>query len=341
MGKDFFKIQPYIAPSCGFININNKFKIFGPDKIIEIRIEKKNIRLIKNLISLCDGRKNIKEILNDERLRGYNMTYVVRFIQKLIQFGILIDSREIALEFHKYLSNPSPFFYRLSNIQIRNYLKKIDEIKYKSNLKINLYSGLKTNFVKLITKRRSIRDFNPNKKISFRKFSGILYSAYGISKIDKLHTDPSIAIYKRVVPSGGALYPMHIYVVVWGNVEKLSKGVYYYSKKKHSIIKIKEIQSVEEIFKLIPNNESIIKKAILLVIVACNFRRIMQKYANRGYLLALLEAGHIAQNIYLYCTEQNLGAVELASFSDKELSNFLGLDYPNFSPLVTILIGGI
>jgi SagB-type dehydrogenase family enzyme len=190
----------------------------------------------------------------------------------------------------------------------------------------------------MIKKRRTIRRFDKHKPMSFRTLSGLLYASYGVSTVAKIESG---RVLKRVVPSAGALYPLHIYCVVLKKIEKLSPGVYYFKKKsfKPFIIRLSKILGRDQLMKFLPGSESMLKRASLLLIIVCNFKRITQKYANRGYLYGLLEAGHVAQNIYLYCAEQNLAVVEIGGFDDIELSKFLQLKYPEVSPLVCFLIG--
>ena len=76
-----------------------------------------------------------------------------------------------------------------------------------------------------------------------------------------------------------------------------------------------------------------------MFVITCDFLRTTQKYSNRGYRYALLEAGHAAQNAYLWCAEQGIGVVEIGGFNDKALSDLLSLSYPNQAPLTTLLIG--
>ena len=85
--------------------------------------------------------------------------------------------------------------------------------------------------------------------------------------------------------------------------------------------------------------DSILEDAAAVYILVCDFQQITQKYGNRGYRFALLEAGHAAQNAYLWCTEQNLGVVEVGGFLDEELANLLLLFYPREAPLTALVVG--
>jgi SagB-type dehydrogenase family enzyme len=73
--------------------------------------------------------------------------------------------------------------------------------------------------------------------------------------------------------------------------------------------------------------------------VAAVFGRTRFKYGLRGYRFALLEAGHVAQNVVLTATALGLAAVPLGGFYDRPTDEFLGLDGVNESTLYTIALG--
>ena len=87
----------------------------------------------------------------------------------------------------------------------------------------------KVSVEKAIKERRTIRDFK-DRLLSLTHLSQLLWAAQGI-------TDPTIG--RRAAPSGGALYPLDIYVLIGENgVEKMEAGVYHYLPKEHSVLPI-------------------------------------------------------------------------------------------------------
>ena len=87
----------------------------------------------------------------------------------------------------------------------------------------------KVSVEKAIKERRTIRDFR-EKGISLNHLSQLLWAGQGI-------TDSSEG--KRAAPSGGALYPLDIYVLIGKyGVEKMEGGVYRYLPKEHSLLPI-------------------------------------------------------------------------------------------------------
>jgi SagB-type dehydrogenase family enzyme len=56
------------------------------------------------------------------------------------------------------------------------------------------------------------------------------------------------------------------------------------------------------------------------------FWRSRFKYGARAYRFALMEAGHVGQNLLLAAAALGLGAVPLGGFYDREVDAFLGVD---------------
>src|SRR5512139_3134726 len=87
----------------------------------------------------------------------------------------------------------------------------------------------KVSVEKAIQQRRTIRDFRET-PLSLQQLAQLLWAAQGI-------TDQKGG--KRTVPSGGAQYPLDLYIVVGKNgIEGLDEGVYRYMPENHSISSI-------------------------------------------------------------------------------------------------------
>ena len=74
------------------------------------------------------------------------------------------------------------------------------------------------------------------------------------------------------------------------------------------------------------------------IVIAADLERQPYKYANRGYRLTLIEVGHVAENISLYCAEQGLGACEMGGVQDGPLKQELELS-GNIWPIIAIPVG--
>ena len=78
--------------------------------------------------------------------------------------------------------------------------------------------------------------------------------------------------------------------------------------------------------------------AVALVVTAMLWRSRF-KYGQRGYRFALLEAGHLAQNVLLASEGLDLAAVPVGGFYDRRLAALLAIDGVNEVPLYVLPIG--
>ena len=63
------------------------------------------------------------------------------------------------------------------------------------------------------------------------------------------------------------------------------------------------------------------------------------KYGERGYRFALLECGHIAQNLLLAAEAEGLAAVPIGGFVDDMINDLMGLDGVSEAVVYVVLAG--
>ena len=186
----------------------------------------------------------------------------------------------------------------------------------------------KVSVEKAIKERRTIRDFK-ERTLSLDHLSQLLWAAQGI-------TDPAIG--RRAAPSGGALYPLDIYVLVGENgVERMEAGVYHYLPKEHSISLISKGDRRKEIASA-SLWQMWMAKAPVIFIITAEYQRITGKYGERGIRYALIEVGHVGQNLFLQAEALGLGAGIVGAFNDSEVSKVAGLP-PKHEPLLIMPVG--
>lgn len=210
------------------------------------------------------------------------------------------------------------------------------EINYKSyprfpKTKISIDLKNLSEMERTLVKRRSVRDFKAQ-KISLDNLSRILYFSAGITR---KNNDWNASV--RAYPSGGARYPLELYLVIF-NVKNLVKGIYHFNVKQNTLELIKGGSFLNEMISIFGNTKWLEKSGFIILISAV-FDRTLMKYGNRGYRLALLEAGHLAQNLYLVSTWLKLGCCALGGFLDDKLGSLLGLDKTKESAIYALAIG--
>jgi SagB-type dehydrogenase family enzyme len=171
-----------------------------------------------------------------------------------------------------------------------------------------------------ITVRRSARQYS-GEVITLPELAKLLFFTNGITTAQR---SDSLTYFFRAAPSAGALYPVEIYPAVF-NVASLAPGIYHYNVRDHSLELVRAGDQREALHRYCLFHDFILTANVLLLATAV-FRRVKEKYGERGYRFSLLEAGHIMQNAYLVATAMGLGAVTLGGFLDDELNTLVGVD---------------
>jgi len=183
----------------------------------------------------------------------------------------------------------------------------------------------RTSLEEALLKRRSIRDFQA-KPLELAEISQLLWAAQGI-------TDPEGL---RTAPSAGALYPLEVYLAA-GDLKNLPAGIYLYLPKDHSIRKIVEGDKRKQLASACWGQFEP-KEVPALIIISADYSRTAKKYKERATGYVHLEAGHVAQNVYLQAVSLNLGTFVMGAFDDQQVKRVLELPEEQ-DPLYVMPIG--
>jgi SagB-type dehydrogenase family enzyme len=186
----------------------------------------------------------------------------------------------------------------------------------------------RTELERTIAARRSIRTFS-GAAIDLGELARLLFFTYG-------KTDPDGAF--RAVASGGALYPLELYVVAF-KVDGLEHGIYHYGVETGHLDLVRPMDPFSAFKDVVTWQGVDIDNASLAIVITAAFRRSTVKYLDRGYRMVLMEVGEAAQNLSLVATSMDLGACLLGGFNDDLLSDLLDIDGVDEAPLLPVLIG--
>jgi hypothetical protein len=106
-------------------------------------------------------------------------------------------------------------------------------------------------------KRRSVREYS-KEPLSLSEISQILWAAQGI-------TDNGYG--RRTAPSAGALYPIELYLVA-ANVKDLTRCIYKYNPRRHTLKKTIEGDKRIEVSKAALRQDAIEKSSAIVLITA-------------------------------------------------------------------------
>lgn len=166
---------------------------------------------------------------------------------------------------------------------------------------------------KVIEHRRSVRHYLDH-SLTKMELSRLLHAMQGITEEGKEF---------RAAPSAGALYPIEIYAVV-NDVKDVDQGVYHYAVREHVLEQLKTGDFRRQVMAA-GGMQAFIGEAPAAFILTAIFQRTRWKYRERSYRYVLLEAGHIAQNLYLAATASNLGCCAVGAFRDEALDDLIGV----------------
>lgn len=103
----------------------------------------------------------------------------------------------------------------------------------------------------------------------------------------------------RLYPSGGAKYPLELYLCVLREGQGLEKGVYHYAPTTHSYARLWDLPEEFTFDHLVLHTVVENDMPQIVVLFTAQFYKTVEKYGDRGYRHIFLEAGHVGQNMCL------------------------------------------
>jgi SagB-type dehydrogenase family enzyme len=156
--------------------------------------------------------------------------------------------------------------------------------------------------------------------LSISELGALLHHTNGV-------TDSALidrAVQRRAAPSAGALYSGEVYVIAQ-QVRGLEAGLYNYAVAQHRLVRLREGPLLEKLADSLEDSVTV-KHAAAAIVLSNVFGRYTHRYANRGYRYALIDSGHIGENLRLTGSALGLADVSPLRFWDDSLNELLGLD---------------
>jgi SagB-type dehydrogenase family enzyme len=184
-----------------------------------------------------------------------------------------------------------------------------------------------------IRQRRSIREFS-GQAMDLVELAKILELADGLTGIAKVE---GIVHTLRASPSAGNLHPIEVYPILF-TIRDQEPGVHHYNPLDHELERLRPGEYRQHIYESITRQEFVLTASVALALTAI-FPRTKEKYGERGYRYTLLDAGHIAQNVYLAATAMGLGVVSVGGMVDDALNDLLLVDGVDEAVVYLIFLG--
>jgi SagB-type dehydrogenase family enzyme len=129
----------------------------------------------------------------------------------------------------------------------------------------------------------------------------------------------------KTSPSGGALHPVELYVLV-RRVQGFAPGFYHYSGVDHALRRLRRHPRVGSIDHYLPE-QPWFEGAAAVVFLVAHYDRYLWKYDYpRAYRGPLVEAGHLAQTFCVTATALGLAPFVSMALADSRIEREIGAD---------------
>ena len=179
-----------------------------------------------------------------------------------------------------------------------------------------------------LQRRRTVRTYG-SKAFDLPQLAQLMWAAQGIT---------GKRGFKRAAPSAGALYPMDVYAVIGeAAVHSLNAGIYHYTPEKHAL----DLVAAGDFRSGVAGaclSQQWMAQAPLNVVITAEYDRARRKYGQRAVRYAMIEAGHIGQNLFLQAEALGLRAGIVGAFNDGDLQHAMRIP-PAHEPLLVMPVG--
>jgi SagB-type dehydrogenase family enzyme len=182
--------------------------------------------------------------------------------------------------------------------------------------------------------RCSDHNFGPG-LLPLTTFSTLLHYSYGHKKFGRGYNMREFPF--RMAPSAGGLQPIDLYVTA-NDVEGLRQGLYYFNPYGHTLKLVDEGNLRRRLVSTTIFQNWMAYAQVVLILV-CNMPRVYWKYGDRGYRFAHVDAGVLAENLYLVGTALRLNTCAVAAYFDQKLNQLLEIDGRNEFAVLLFAVG--
>lgn len=213
------------------------------------------------------------------------------------------------------------YIYKFFHINSKNYMSQVLNASAKAydiDIEGKKYPITSTYYSHNVESKGTItsscRNFMKSDLVSINEMLTILKESYLLESKGDSHVN-------SLTPSAGGLYPIEIYIIT--SERHPQAGTYHYSKTKGEL---NFIRPIIEFNSFLTIGNSFLENSSFLIIMTAKMENLINKYGARGYRYALIEAGHIGQNISRFVSETpNLGCCAIGGFFDDVLHKKLNL----------------
>lgn len=175
-----------------------------------------------------------------------------------------------------------------------------------------------TSLVEAIAHRRSRRRYSST-ALSLDQLAFLLWATQGVQRV--LSSGSAL----RTVPSAGARHAFETYLCVF-RVDGLAPGLYRYLPLDQQLVSLGEIDDMAARLSQAALGQTFCGNGAVTFVWSAVSYRMEWRYGLAAHRVLLIDAGHVAQNLYLACEAIGAGTCAVAAYDQNQLDALLGLD---------------
>lgn len=184
-----------------------------------------------------------------------------------------------------------------------------------------------------IANRKSRRSYT-EETIKLEELSFLLWATQG------LRGKKSAVRNYRTVPSAGCRHALETYLAAF-RVEGIPKAIYRYLPMSHQLVEVVKHENLEDLLTQAALGQSFAGKSAVTFIWTTIPARMEWRYSRTSYKVIALDAGHVAQNLYLACEAIGAGNCAIAAYDQEFVDKILGIDGIEEFTIYMSLIGKV
>ena len=178
---------------------------------------------------------------------------------------------------------------------------------------------LDNNILQVLARRKSSRVYT-KEPITLLQLSFLLWAQQGIRGLrGKQYAT------LRTVACGGARHEFELYMAAL-NVEGLQAGLYHYLPMTHELELLSQPAGLAQTAGAVLAEQNWCAKAAAVFFYSVVPYRAEWRYSASAHRVALIDAGHITQNLYVACSALDLGTCAIAALDTDQCDALFGLD---------------
>ena len=233
----------------------------------------------------------------------------------------------IGYQIHDFLTNPRTIQRHLSGVK--------DYSSYRA-LPLPTPRRLAGGLIDALASRRSEARYGA--PLQADELATLLHHALAVNH-HKVPTQlPHLTLRLKPFASGGGLYPVEFYLLT-PRVDGVDAAVSHYDSRNGGLRVIRDGLPLTTLNRIMTSPFGEGQEPAAVLFMTGVFQRATNKYGNKGYKFAMIEAGAAGHTVQLVATSMGLKTTFWNAFYDDEVERLLGIDGVTESVITAVLIG--